>query len=437
MDHNEGAMQQGIVRNRTRADLARAKQRQAGTGARSRSQSTRDQGRRKPSPPTVDESGLPMLRTSERGTFKRCRHLWWNEFVDLRKPNVSTPPLRFGNLIHASLAAYYIPGKKRGVRPWITFEELYAKECLLQESFGFRVAEDEKWVKAGDLGPAMLKHYVEHYTSGIPSLPDEMFEILHTEVPFRQVVYKPWTYDPNYPAEAQATAEPWFIYVGIIDGFWRNLKTKKIHIVDHKTAAAINLQYLSLDDQSTSYWTWGLDWAYQKGILLPSEKPAGMLFNIMRKQFKDERPTSPEGMATNKPLRKHYLAQLTGKPRFNPKWKLAEMEAYAEHRSIVVTGEVSQKQPAPYFARVPIYRNFEERESARSRVLQEYADMEVIKKERDGYYKNPSQFTCPGCWLFDACELHEIGADYEELLKLTTKSWDPYDVHEIEAAERK
>jgi len=373
-----------------------------------------------------------MLRTSERGTFKRCRHLWWTEFEERRKPNVATPPLRFGGLIHASLAPYYKPGRKRGVLPWITFEQLYEEECKLQESFGFRVEDDDNWVRAGDLGPAMLKHYVEHYTSGVPKLPDEEFEIIATEVPFRTLVYRPDTVGHHYKQPI-----PWFWYVGIIDGFWRHLPTKRIHIVDHKTARAIQIMYLSLDDQATGYWTWGLDWAYDNGIIKPTEKPAGMLFNIMRKAFKDERPTSPEGMATNKPLRKHYVEQLTGKPRFNPKWKLVDMEAYAEHRSIVVTGEVSQKQPAPYFARVPIYRDFNERENARDRVLHEFADMERIREERDGYYKNPGQFTCPGCWLFDACELHEIGADHVEFMNQTTKSWDPYDAHEIEAAERK
>lgn len=383
--------------------------------------------------------GLPMLRTSERGTFKKCRFLWWHEFEERIKPVTAMPALRFGNLIHASLKAYYKPGtQKRGARPWITFEQLYEAECRQQETFGFKVDEDEKWVAAGELGPAMLKHYVEFYTSGVPDMPDEDFEILFTEIPFKQVVYKPWTYDSNYPPEAQKTSEPWFIYVGIIDGIWRHRKSKRIHIVDHKTAKAIQTQYLSLDPQSTAYWTWGMDWAYAKGILKPDEIPAGMLFNIIRKAVPDERPRTPEGWATNKPEKKHYIAALQDARGFDPKMKLVEMQELADKLRIEVKGEVSKVQPAPFFARVPIYRDFNERELARGQVLAEFEDMQRVREGgEDLAYKNQGQFTCPGCWFFDICELHEIGADHEEMKRLTTKPWDPYAEHEIEAAERK
>lgn len=422
-----------IVRNRTKADLARRVQGQAGRIS---------QGRRAAAVPRLtDATGLPMLRTSERSTFKKCRFLWWHEFEEKLKPLTDVPPLRFGNLIHQSLAPYYVPGTKRGPRPWITFERLYEEECKKQETFGFKVDEDEVWTAAGDLGQAMLKHYVEWYTSGVPDLPDEMFEVILTEIPFQRVIYKPWTYDPNYPPEAQASAEPWFIYVGIIDGIWRHRKTKRLHIVDHKTAKAIMVKYLSLDPQSTAYWTWGLDWVYEKGYLKPNEKPAGMLFNIIRKAVKDERPESPEGLRTNKPKKEHYVAALTGRRGFSPKMKLEDMAAMATRHKIKVIGAVSEKQPAPYFARVPIYRNFNERELARESVLREFEDMERTREEIKNNgglpYKNNGQFTCPGCWLFDVCELHEIGQDYLELKTITTKSWDPYAEHEIAAAERK
>lgn len=422
-------MEEKIVRNRTKADLASTRQRQATgrigrvtSGKGNRASVTQDRslsvsrqrgtspsaGRvtRRHSDPVAsgasDPAGLPLLRTSERGTFKRCRFLWWHEFELKLKPLTDVPPLRFGNLIHQSLASYYIPGKKkRGVRPWVTFEELYERECKAQESFGFRVGEDEVWTAAGDLGPAMLKHYVEHYTSGVPEMPDEDFDIVATEIVFRRVIYRPESYDPNYPPEAQASAVPWFIYVGIMDGLWRHRRTKRLHIVDHKTAKAIQPRYLSLDPQSTAYWTWGLDWVYEQGILKPDEKPAGMIFNILRKAKPDERPKTPEGLAANK------------------------------------DGSVSKRQPAPYFARIPIYRDFNERELARATAEREFMDIERVREEGELPYKNAGQFTCPGCWLFDVCELHEIGQDYEELRQVSTKSWDPYAQHEIEAAERK
>lgn len=318
------------------------------------------------------------------------------EFEETLKPKTDVPPLRFGNLIHQALALYYPPGRKRGPRPWVTYEKLYEEECKEQEKFGFRVGEDEVWTEAGDLGQDMLKAYVEHYTSGVPDYPDEEFEVLVTEYPFQTLVHHP------------VTGEPWFWYVGILDGVWMHLPKKRPHIWDHKTTRAIMLKYLAMDDQSTAYWTWGLDALYTRGILDPRVKPGGMMFNFLRKQFQDDRPKDAKGRSLNK------------------------------------DGKVSQKQPAPFFARVPVYRDWNERDSARQRALFEFRDIMAV---RDGErepglppgeaYKNPGQFTCPGCGLFDMCELHEIGQDWEEYRGLAMKTWKPYDIHEIEADERK
>lgn len=347
-----------------------------------------------------------MLRTSERGTFRRCRWLWWLEFEDVHKPAVPLPPLRFGQIMHKSLARYYKPGTKRGPRPWILFEQEYERELKQQAAFGFKVEDleaDEKWAEAGDLGQAMLKHYVDRYGS------DEEWEVLVTEQPFKVLVYKPWTYDPNHPPSAQKEAEPWFWYVGILDGVWRNRRTKYLRIVDHKTAKAIQLKYLSLDPQATAYWTWGLDWIYERGLLKPDEKPSGMLFNIMRKAFPDERPTDETGQRLNK------------------------------------DGTPSKRQPAEYFVRPEIYRDWNERELARAFSEAEFAEMDLLRSAGahedgsppEGAYKNPGQFTCPGCWAFDICELHEMGADWREMIRLTTKPWQPYAEHETYAAETK
>jgi hypothetical protein len=162
-----------------------------------------------------------------------------------------------------------------------------------------------------------------------------------------------------------------------------------------------------------------------------SEHIDGMLFNFIRKAKRGDRPQNEDGYFTNKPTKQNYIDALTGKRGFNPKWKLEEMREFAERRSYTVLGDVSKVQPAPYHARVPIRRAWTERENARTRVLQEFADIEAVRSERAGHYKNPSQFTCGGCWAFDICELHEIGQDWEELRSLTTRKWEPYAEHEI------
>jgi len=336
--------------------------------------------------------GLPMLRTSERGTFKRCRWKWWQEFEEVLKPTTPVPPLRFGSLVHLALRDYYKKGVKRGPHPAKSFVKYYDAEIKAQGEFGFRVQdveEDEVWAEAGELGEAMLNHYVEHWGR------DDEWEVLVTEQPFRQLVSHPVTH------------KPWFWYVGVIDLIIRNRITGKLHIVDHKTAKAIMVQYLSLDSQATGYWTYGLDWIYANGLLKKDERPAGMIYNHLRKAFPDDRPKDDDGFALNK------------------------------------DGAVSKRQPSPFFTRTPIFRDFNERQEARVQVLAEFADIERLRAEgrQDNgsppvqAYKSQGQWTCPGCWCFDFCELHEIGADWREMRELATKKWDPYAEHNTYADE--
>lgn len=323
-----------------------------------------------------------MLRTSERGTFKRCRYKWWQEFHEQIKPKRDVPPLRFGTMIHAALAAYYRPGIKRGQHPRPVFERLYARE--LKEAAKIsrlsvqEIEADEVWEKHGELGVAMLDHYVDYYGK------DDEWKVIVTEQPFKIIVPHP-----------RDGVTPWFWYVGMIDGLWENLRTGRFVIPDHKTAVAIQTKYLSLDPQSTAYLTFGFPALVNARVIESGQKLDGLLFNFLRKQFPDERPKDAEGRSLNK------------------------------------DGSVSQKQPAPFFARVPIYRDEAERVFLRQQVLEEYADIEAVRRGAQGHYPNQGQFTCPGCWSFDICELREMGKDVTEFKEQTTKTWDPYASHEI------
>jgi len=292
----------------------------------------------------------------------------------MRKPITEVPPLRFGTLIHAALAAYYKPGMKRGPHPAETYADLYRADVEEAAKFGFRVEEDEKWVEAGELGVAMLTNYIGTYGS------DDEWEVIVTEMPFQV----PVKHDPP------------FMYVGVLDGVWRKTDTGRLWVPDHKTTAAIQTKYLALDEQASSYWTFGLESLYRKKMLARKEEIEGILFNFLRKAPPDTRPRNTLGQSLNK------------------------------------DGSISAKQPAPYFERKLVRRGENERRSTYNRVQLEVDD--IIQLQTDGLdsaYKNAGQFTCPGCWAFDICELHEIGADWREFLDATTKEWDPYDAHEV------
>jgi PD-(D/E)XK nuclease superfamily len=313
---------------------------------------------------------LPMLRTSERTTFKRCRWKWQLEYNESLKPIYDVAPLRFGTLIHAALARYYLPGKKRGAHPADTFELLYAQEVDQARSFGMR-DEDETWVDAGELGQAILSNYIDTYGD------DSQYKVLVTEQPFA--------------IKVQNDLLP-FRYVGVLDGVWEDQADGSVFIVDHKTASQINLRYLALDEQAGAYWAFGQQWLRDNGLL--KKKLSGMLYNFMRKAMPDDRPQNGEGQYLNK------------------------------------DGTISKKQPSPYFVRQRIYRDRHDMNEVFERVQQEWGDMVGCREGTIPIYKNPSQFTCSGCWAFDCCELHETGNDWEEMRDQTTRTWEPYSDHE-------
>lgn len=338
--------------------------------------------------------GLPMLRTSERTTLKKCEWLWDRTYNDRLKPHTDAPALRFGSLVHRALAAWYVPGVKRGTHPAVAFEAAYEDDMKEnQEIFGMRVGEgdDERWENAHELGIAMMNNYVDEYGN------DDRWEVLATEMPFRVLV----THEVRKAEWPHSKVEPWFYYTGVIDGLWRDRRDKKIWIPDHKTTGGIgdkNWSHLVLDDQAGAYWSYGVDFLREKKILGPKQRLAGMMYNIMRKAMPDERASK---LIDGKRM---YLNQ---------------------------DGTVSKKQPSPYFKRMPIFRDEHDREEVKYRAQVDYARIELFRRGQLPLTKNPGMFTCPMCPMRDACELHETGNDYLAFLEQTTKQWDPYSEHEV------
>lgn len=346
---------------------------------------------------TLGPSGLPLLRTSERGTFKRCRWLYKLEYIDRLKPNTDSPPLMFGSMIHIALAGYYKKGIKRGPHPAGLFERAVLAEA--ERVAGLTGANAgrilESWQDRVEMGVGMMNNYVDTYGK------DDEWKVLATELPFKVIV--------NHPKRGN-NVTPWFWYTGILDLLIESRRTGLKRIRDHKTTAAIQTKYLAIDDQTTSYWTYGVPALQQAGHLGPTEVPDGLEFNLLRKAKPDERPFRIEPNGAGVPT-KYFLN--------NPTKACPE-------------GEISKKQPAPYFHREVMHRQQFEMEMTKRRVVSEFLDMEAVRREPEAAaYKNPTKWTCPGCWAFDACELHEVGADYQAVLNATTHEWDPYEAHEI------
>lgn len=356
-----------------------------------------------------------MLRNSERSAFKTCRFRWALTYggVWALGPVRSIEPAKalwFGDLIHQALAAYYKPGTKRGPAPQKTFLRLYDAD----ERISAVLRNDEgDWESMRDLGAGMLAGYVEAFRDR-----DAEWEVIASEQTFQLRIET-----PHGPV----------ILVGTFDGVWRN-RSKRSRIVfkEFKTAASINTDGLAMDDQAGFYFTYGPRWLWKQGLLSRKTYPSEILYSFLRKAIPNPDDVfDAEGHRLNKPTKDDLLAAFGSRVEG---LSLAAMIEEVGPAEAAKHGQVSKSQPSPYYERIPVYRDTADRTSLHGRVLAEIRDMFEAREEPSRVYKNPGPLhnpNCRGCPVRDPCELHETGADWEQMLAATTEPWNPYAAHEI------
>jgi Zierdtviridae exonuclease len=316
-----------------------------------------------------------LVRTSERGDFKRCQWYWWMHWIEGWSPKRLPTWSWFGTAIHEGLAARYPVGKRRG-----SLEDMYeAFETALEGERRRMVSQRAEWdedemVGAEELGRAMLKGYVLKYGN------DTRWKVIHTEHAFQiDVVDK----------KGRLIA----IYCGRWDLLVWDMVDKVFRLVDHKTAKSIgDLGWLTLNDQAGSY-LWVVPEVMRAlGLFTGGEVIDGIVFNYLRKALPDPRPQNAEGKSLNK------------------------------------NGTVSLRQPSELFRREPTWRAPVERVTQYNRVVAETKQMQAILSGKFEPTKTPTH-DCKRCPLFEVCELHEQGDDWEELLRHTFVKRDPYADH--------
>jgi hypothetical protein len=367
---------------------------------------------------------VPLLRTSERSEYAKCRWAWDHAYVQRIKPITAAPALRFGTLVHRSLEPYYKKGTKRGPHPAKTFVKLYEAELREQEAIGFR-DEEGKWADAATLGESMLNGYVEHWGA------DDRWQVLATEMPFQVPVLHP------------RDGEVWFMYVGIVDLVVRDRQTKFVGLVDHKTTGEdpTKIEYLNLDEQAGAYWQYGRQALYEQGLLRQDVDLNGIIFNFLLKKMPDDRPQNADGFYLNQPSKAalvEHILQGNGhhwKPKLKGqqpnKLTVIELIKLIGPDKAAQLGEVSKQQPGPLFYRAPVYRNDAEGRHVHERVLEQFREMQMIRRRKMAVLKSPSKFNCKMCGFKDICELHESDADWESMRDATMQPWDPYEEHEV------
>lgn len=333
-----------------------------------------------------------LIRNSERYSFKKCEQQWWWNFVDLLKPAEVGKALRFGDLIHQSLAAYYKKGVKRGPHPSKTFRKLYQASVEELGELNMRPDDDEKWLEADELGCAMLDGYVEKYGER-----DKEYKVISSEQTFQMPLVATFPREINCEALGLPRKLK-FNIVGTLDGVWEHRSSGALIFKEFKTASNIDPAPLAMDEQAGTYWTFAPKWLWQHGYLEKGVYPESILYTFLRKAMPDTRPTNEAGLALN------------------------------------MDGSVSKKQPAKNFDRFPIFRDEADRHTMHKRVLEEALRMELIRYGLFKPIKSPGPLympNCRGCGFKDMCELQETGGDWEEFRDATMITWDPYGAHEI------
>lgn len=327
---------------------------------------------------------VPIIRTSERSTFKRCPQRWWWGWREGLKPaGPEAHALWFGTGIHAVLEHWYGPGgTKRGRNPLRVWRD-YARDggyVMLPSGEMNDQSERPEYVKALDLGEAMLSGYFDLYGN------DDHVYVLAVEHPFQMDI-------PNRDGSGTACH-----YAGKWDLLWRDLRDESLWLTDHKTARDLSTKHLTLDDQAGSYWALAAQFLRAQGSIGPKEQLKGIEYNILRKYVppEDDRPVDENGMRLNK------------------------------------DGSVSKRQPKGMdyrFLRERVHRTAKERQSQIMRIAVEAENMQRMREDPGLVFKNPTRDCSWDCSFFNMCELHERQSDWREFKAMAFIQQDPYADH--------
>lgn len=365
----------------------------------------------------------PIMRNSERTAMLRCPARWWWSYREGLVPrSQQLGPLWFGEGIHLALALWYCgPGMRRGPEPAETWRSFVGEAIGVVKTASATEERVAQYEDAAALGVTMLEGYRALY--GL----DEHMDIIKAECSFSMDV--PWPKGQAlYLVKKSSTMAN---FSGTWDLAYRDLRSGRPKLEEHKTAKAISTRHLALDNQGGSYWAVATRNLRSMGLIGPKETLEGVEYNFLRKSVPDDRPRDAEGYACNKPTKEDYRAAIAAKlapadALISPKATLAQLQEMAEKHGITVLGERSKVQPAAPFERHMIHRTRPEQAAQLRRVQTDAYIARVLADRKLPITKNPT-FNCSwDCDFYDMCQLQERGGNWEEYRDLVYVIRDPY-----------
>lgn len=321
-------------------------------------------------------------------------------------------------MIHEALAQWYVPGKKRGRNPAEAFIEIYDTDAEEHGGRGFEQFDDDgNKFDARELGWAMCCAYLDQYGN------DDDWIVLQPEMAFQIDVY-------DKQGRYLCTL------VGTVDGPMRNKRTGRVVLFEHKTAKSISEVRINsgYGEQGLTYW-WALNlWLQHLGELKEGELIDSVMYNFLRKGFPDERPRNAAGHCLNKPGKDALIAALAAQDIYLPGRPTVDLLTAACVEQGIdpdLLGEVSAKQPSPLFDRQELILGEHELLQFQRRLRMQAYEMNMVRDGKIPIYKNPTKDCDWDCPFKFACEIHEMGGDYEAVLEFEFKEWSPYEAHEL------
>lgn len=345
------------------------------------------------------------IRTSDRGTFKRCRQLWdFKSPIRMHlTPTAGAKPLEFGIAIHAGLEVYYKPelfklddSETRELLALAAFKSSCQEYIDQRKTAGIWDEEAEQdFNERMELGIGMLQHYFQWAPKQ-----DKHWTPVYSEIEFEVPVVVPEGVKagPDFSIDT-ATDELYYkgqpvVYQGRLDLIIQD-ERGKYWIVDHKTAAQFaDTGHLDLDQQCGSY-----AWAVQQMLGIQIE---GIIYSELKKSV----PSPPKELVRggySKAKNQSTTYELYYRTLVESGEPLIEYEEMLEHL---------RRQENPYFRRIEVYRTQTE-----LRILGDLIALEAIDMLSDPFiYPNPNRMNCWGCQFKMPCLARLDGSDDQFLL---------------------
>jgi hypothetical protein len=269
-------------------------------------------------------------------------------------------------------------GTKRGRQPLKVWRDWIGDEMkeIRVNLTGVDEYRQEVYVDAAKLGEHMIGNYLEWSKET-----DQHMSMVQVEKPFEVVL-------------TDADGDKRVLFCGTYDGVYRDLRTGRFWLLEHKTAKAINTNHLELDDQASGYLAVASRELAQVGLIPKGQEIAGVMYNFARKAMADTREIDEQGRCLNK------------------------------------DGSVSKNQPKPLFYRYEVRRTKRERNAQIKHMQAEVEHMDAMRYGELPLYKNPTRDCSWDCAFYQMCKLHELGGDdWKEYRDSVFHVEDPYADH--------